>query len=753
MRRVLCVGGGPAGLYFSILAKRSRPDLAIRVVERNRPDDTFGWGVVFSDETLDNFAQADRPTYDAITARFKHWRDIETWVGDRCVRSTGHGFAALERKELLLILQDRCRELGIDLEFEREIESVAALADADLVIGADGVNSWVRSAFAEQFQPSIDWRRCKFTWLGTDKPLEAFTFVFRENEHGLFQVHAYPFSDRLSTWIVECREEVWRAAGLEDADEAETVAYCEALFAPDLDGHRLLANRSLWRSFPTVRCANWVHDHIVLLGDAAHTAHFSIGSGTKMAMEDAMALARSLERRDWDDLPAALEDYREARWVDVLKTQKAAQTSLEWFENSARYLDQHPVLFTFNLMTRSKQITYDNLAMRDPALIERVDEAFAAREGAPPGPDGKARPPIFTPYDLGGLELANRIVVSPMCQYSATDGEVGDWHLVHLGSRALGGAGLVITEMTDVAADGRITHRCAGLYRDEHVDAWRRIVDWVHRWTPAKIGIQLAHAGRKGSVRHPWKGEDEPLTADEGAWPTIAPSAIPFRPHWPVPRAMERADMDVVRDAFVAATRRAAEAGFDLVEVHMAHGYLLSSFLSPLTNRRDDEYGGSLENRLRYPLEVFRAMRAAWPAERPMIARISASDWMADGSGTTPAEAVTIASSLAAAGCALIDVSSGGNVAESDIVYGRMYQVPFAERIRYEAGVPVAAVGALLGADHANTALAAGRADLALMARPHLRDPYLTLHAAERYEQWDHWWPGQYLPARPRPPR
>lgn len=751
--RVHCLGGGPASLYFAILIKKAFPDTAIKIFERNRADDTFGWGVVFSDETLENFETADRETYDEITSRFRYWRDIETFVGGEKVVSTGHGFAALERKELLLILQRRCRDLGVELEFEREIESVAELADADLVLAADGVNSRARGELAEHFGPTLDWRRCKFTWLGTDKPLDAFTFIFKENEHGLFQVHAYPFAEGLATWIVECREEVWRRAGLEDASEADTVAYCEELFADDLDGHRLLTNRSLWRTFPTVRCERWVHDNIVLIGDAAHTAHFSIGSGTKMAMEDAMILARTFERLGTADVPAALAAYQDARWVDILKFQKAAQTSLEWFENSARYLDQDPVTFTFNLMTRSKRITYDNLRGRDPRLVERVSAEFAAREGGEPGPDGKPRPPIFTPYRLGELELRNRVVVSPMCQYSATDGVVDDWHLVHLGSRAIGGAGLVITEMTDVTADGRITLGCAGMYTDEHVAAWGRIVDYVHRHTPAKIGIQLAHAGRKGSVVHPWEGDDVPLAPADGGWETLAPTALPFKPDWPVPRAMTRDDMDAVRDAFAAAARRSDDAGFDLVELHLAHGYLLSSFISPLTNRRDDGYGGSLENRLRFPLEVVHAVRAAWPGHKPLLARISASDWMADGSGTTPEESVEVARRLHDAGCDLIDVSSGGNVAESDIVYGRMYQVPFAEKIRYEAGVPVAAVGALLGADHANTVLAAGRADLAVMARPHLRDPYLTLHAAEHYEQWDVWWPGQYQPAKPRPPR
>jgi anthraniloyl-CoA monooxygenase len=584
-------------------------------------------------------------------------------------------------------------------------------------------------------------------------PLDAFTFIFKETEYGLFQVHAYPFEEGLGTWIVECREEVWKAAGLGKLDEAETVAFCEELFADELDGYILMANRSRWRTFPTISCKTWYHDNVVLLGDAAHTAHFSIGSGTKLAMEDAMALAQAFQEYGTDDLGPVLRAYEDARWVDVIKTQKAAQTSLEWFENSARYLGQDPLQFTFNLMTRSKRITYDNLRERDPKLIEKVDNAYSEAVGVEESSSARAVPPAFTPFKLRGLELSNRIVVSPMCQYSAIEGTPNDWHLVHLGSRAVGGAGLVITEMTDVLPEGRITSGCAGMYSKDHAQAWKRIVDFVHQSSQAKIGIQLAHAGRKGSVRHPWEGDDVPLKPEEGPWETIGPSAFPFYPEWPIPRAMGRDDMDRVKEAFVEAARWSDDAGFDLIELHMAHGYLLSSFLSPLSNQRNDEYGGSLENRVRYPLEVFGAVRDAWPDDKPISVRLSASDWMADGSGTTVEESVMFARMLKDAGCDIIDVSSGGNSPESRPLYGRMYQVPFAERIRYEAGIPVMTVGALLGVDHANTVLAAGRADLAVMARPHLHDPYLTLHAAERYEVWDQLWPGQYQPAKPRPPR
>ena len=751
--KIAVLGGGPGGLTFSILMKKSFPEAQIAVVERNGPDDTFGWGVVFSEETLGNLAEVDAESYWKIQASFVRWDDIETHVGGACITSTGHGFCGLARRRLLNILQERCLELGIPIEFHRELKSPAELPPADLVVAADGVNSLVRAAGEDVFRPRIAWGRCRFSWLGTTLPLTAFTFHFKRNEHGLFRVHAYPFEAGLSTWIVECREETWRAAGLDVADEQGSVGYCERLFADELGGHRLLTNRSLWRSFPTIACETWRSGHTILIGDAAHTAHFSIGSGTKLAMEDAIALVEAFRRVGADDVPAALGAYEEARRGEVARTQRAAATSLDWFENTERYSGQDPVPFTFNLMTRSKRITWDNLALRDPALVERVREDFGRAMKAPRGRDGRFSPPVFSPFRLRGLQLANRIVVSPMCQYSARDGEPNDWHLVHLGSRAVGGAGLVITEMTNVSQDGRITTGCAGMYDPTHVAAWRRITEFVHRHSAAKIGIQLAHAGRKASFHHPWDRDgDEPLTAEEGAWRTIGPSAEPFRPHWPKPKEMDRAEMDRIRDAFARAALMTEEAGFDLIELHMAHGYLLSSFISPLSNRRRDEYGVSLENRMRFPLEVLGAVRAVWPDAKPLAVRISASDWMENGSGITPGESVEIARMLAAHGCDIVDVSSGGNSIESKPVYGRMYQVPFAERIRYEAKVPVMAVGGIQNADQANTILAAGRADLCVLARAHLTDPYLTLHEAARSGWEAHPWPPQYLSVRPLGP-
>ncbi|MCH9651217.1 MAG: bifunctional salicylyl-CoA 5-hydroxylase/oxidoreductase [Deltaproteobacteria bacterium] len=751
------MGGGPAGLYFSILMKKAFPETDITVLERNRADDTFGWGVVFSDETLENFEQADSESFQEIQSSFKRWRNIDTYFDDTRITSTGHGFSALSRKKLLLILQQRCRQLGVNLQFQQEVGNADSLPKADLLLAADGSNSALRSRFASHFRPSLDQRKCRFCWLGTDKPLEAFTFVFKNTEHGVFQVHAYPFEEGLSTWIVECQEDTWHKAGLAEASEADTVAFCEQLFADHLEGYRLLTNRSLWRTFATVRCETWFqagdsHAPVVLLGDAAHTAHFSIGSGTKLAMEDAIALVQAFQQHGTKDLGQALQGYEDARWVDVIKLQKAAQTSLEWFENSHRYLKQPPRQFAFNLMTRSKRITYDNLKERDPQLIAEVDSLFSETLEAPSaGAPTSAPPPLFTPLRLRELQLENRVVVSPMCQYSAVDGLPNDWHLVHLGSRAVGGAGLVITEMTDVLPEGRITFGCTGLYERGHREAWKRIVDFVHSRSRAKIGIQLAHAGRKGSTRLPWDG-DIPLTRGEGAWQTIGPSALPFGPQWPTPREMNRTDMDRVREAFAQAALWADRAGFDLIELHMAHGYLLSSFLSPLSNQRTDDFGGSLRNRSRFPLEVFRAVRQSWPQSKPISVRLSATDWLGD-QGTTVEESVQLAKWLKAAGCDIIDVSSAGNSPESQPEYGRMYQVPFAEQIRYEAGIPVMAVGAILGADHANTVIAAGRADLAAMARPHLRDPYLTLHAAEHYELWDHPWPNPYLTVKPQPPQ
>ena len=748
--RIACLGGGPGGLYAAILLKKLDPRHAVTVYERNAPGVTFGFGVVFSAETLGNLEEADPESFASIQAAFRYWDDIDTYVDEAKVTSTGHGFCGCARGTLLRILEDRASELGVELCFEHEVKSVAELSDFDLIVAADGANSAVRAAYAEHLKPEIDLRDNRFTWLGTTRPMDSFVFIFRRTEHGLFMAHAYPYEDGLGTFIVECSDATWRAAGMDRATEAETVAFSQHIFADWLDGHSLLSNRSIWRKFPTVRCGTWHHKNVVVIGDAAHTAHYSVGSGTKLAMEDAIELAEAFQTAGTGDVPAALETYERARWVDVAKVQKAAQTSLEWFESADRYLIQDPVLFTFNLLTRSKRITFDNLALRDPDFIARVREAFAESVGMPLGSDGTAPPPMFAPFELRGLPLVNRIVVSPMCQYVARDGVPDEWQLVHLGSRAVGGAGLIFTEMTDVSPDARISPGCAGIWNDEQQAAWARIVDFVHTHSQAKIAMQLGHAGRKGATCVPWEGGDnQPLP--DGEWEIIAPSPLPYYEHSRTPRAMDRSDMDRVISDHAAAARRADAAGFDLLEIHMAHGYLLASFISPLTNLRDDGYGGPVEGRMRFPLEVFDAVRAAWPADKPISVRISATDW-APG-GTTGDDAVAIARMLKDHGCDVIDVSAGQTVPFATPNYGRMFQVPWSDRIRHEVGIPTISVGAIEDADHANTVLAAGRADLTALARPHLFDPYLTLHEAARYEYWDQPWPEPYLTVRPRPPR
>jgi anthraniloyl-CoA monooxygenase len=748
--KIVCVGGGPAGLYFALLMKKADPTHEITVLERNGPGDTFGFGVVFSDATLENFAEADAETHRAIAASFAHWHDIQIHYRGQVLTSTGHGFAGLARTRLLAILQARCADLGVKLLFQTEVPDPEAYRDADLVLGADGVNSTVRARYAAHFRPRIDWRPNRFVWLGTTCPFPAFTFLFREDGHGLWRAHAYRYDERQATFIVETTGTTWQRAGLDEATEADTLAFCETLFAPELQGHRLVANRSLWRQFPTVANACWSHDNVVLAGDAAHTAHFSIGSGTKLAMEDAIALARAL--RDDPDVPAALAAYEAARRPLVESAQRAARVSLAWFEETERYHGRlEPIQFAFSLLTRSLRVTHANLRARDPAFVAAVDAWFAGQAAAQSGrpvAGAPAPPPMFTPFRLRDLVLENRVVVSPMCQYSAEDGTPTDWHLVHLGSRAIGGAGLVMTEMTDVSRDGRISPGCAGMYRPEHVEAWRRIVDFVHAHSQARIGIQLAHAGRKGSTRRLWEGIDEPLP--DGSWPLISASAVPYHPYSQVPAPMDRAAMDLVRDQFVRAARMADEAGFDLLELHFAHGYLLASFLSPLTNTRRDGYGGDLEHRARYPLEVFEAVRAAWPARKPMSVRISATDW-AEG-GSTPDDAVALARMLAGRGCDVIDVSSGQTVPWAQPAYGRLYQTPFSERVRQEAGIATMTVGGISTHADINSILAAGRADLCVLARTHLWDPYFTRHAAAE-QGYELPWPDPYVSLRGFVPR
>ncbi len=716
------------------------------MLERNRADDTFGWGVVFSDQTLENFRVADAPTFRAITSSFAHWDDIDVFVHGRRTTSGGHGFSGIGRKKLLQILQARCAELGVDLRFCVDVQDVAqleslGLGDADLIVAADGVNSIIRRKYAEHFQPDLDSRTARFTWLGTTLPFDAFTFFFVENEHGVFQAHCYRFDKDTSTFIVECDETSWRSAGLDKMNTSETIAACEAMFGEWLGSHRLMSNAthrdgSPWVNFVRVRNARWFFKNIALIGDAAHSAHFSIGSGTKLAMEDAISLARHVSRTS--DISAALPAYQDERATDALRLQNAARNSMEWFENVRRYIHLAPEQFAYSLLTRSQRVSHENLRLRDATYLSDVERWFAGSSDASPPP------PMFTPFRLRALTLHNRVIVSPMDMYSASDGTPNDFHLVHLGARALGGAALVMTEMVCVSPEARITPGCTGMYHGDHLTSWKRIVDFTHDWTGARICIQLGHAGRKASTRLPWEGTDLPLA--DANWERIGPSAISYGPTLPAPREMSRADMDTVLSDFVRATTMCREAGFDMVELHCAHGYLLSSFLTPVSNHRTDDYGGSLKNRLRFPLEVFNAMRREWPEDKPMSVRVSATDWMEDG--LTPAESVGIARAFVDAGADIIHVSTGQTVSDASPVYGRLFQTPYSDRIRNEAKVPTIAVGNITDFDQVNSIIAAGRADLVSIGRPHLSDPNWTLHAAAQQTFAGVRWPVQYYQGR-----
>ena len=725
--RIACLGGGPAGLYFAISMKLRDPGHDVTVIERNRADDTFGWGVVLSDETLDNLAANDATSAQSIRAHFAYWDDVALhFKGTRQV-SSGHGFCGIGRKQLLILLQERARELGVDLQFETEAKSAEDYRkDYDLVVASDGLNSRTRSLYAETFKPDVDTRLCNFVWLGTHQTFkDAFTFIFEETEHGWVWAHAYQFDDDTATFIVECTQETFDAFGFGSMSQQESIKVCEEIFKDHLGGHALMTNAnhirgSAWIRFPRVLCEKWSHENVVLMGDAAATAHFSIGSGSKLALESAIALADLLH--ETPDLQSAFEDYEEQRRLEVLRLQSAARNSMEWFERVERYLDLDPVQLNYSMLTRSQRISHENLRERDKDWLESAERWFMTQAGAPE--DAPLRAPMFAPFRLRDMDLKSRIVVSPMAQYKAEDGCPTDWHLVHYGERAKGGAGLVYTEMTCVSPEGRITPGCPGLYAPEHEAAWSRIADFVHTQTDAKICCQIGHSGRKGSTQLGWDEMDAPLP--DGNWDTVSASAIPWSDQNATPREITRAEMDEVRDQFVSAAKMADRAGFDMIELHAAHGYLISSFLSPVSNQRGDEYGGSLENRLRYPLEVFAAMRAVLPEGKPMSVRISANDWVGED-GVTPDEAVKIARAFWEAGADLIDVSAGQTTIDANPVYGRMFQTPFSDQIRNEAGICTMAVGNIFEADHANSILMAGRADLVAVGRPHLADPYWTL--------------------------
>jgi anthraniloyl-CoA monooxygenase len=744
--KILCLGGGPAGLYFAISMKLRDPSHDVTVLERNRANDTFGWGVVLSDDALERMQKNDPKSTEAIRDHFAYWDDIAViHKGVRTV-SGGHGFAGIGRKQMLIILQERARELGVEMRFETEFKSAEEYRrDYDLVVGADGINSLVRREYEDVFKPDIDMRKCKFVWLGTHQKFnDAFTFIFEKTEHGWVWAHIYQFDDNTATFIVECLPPTWERWGFEHMSKEETVETCRKIFEKHLGGHELMSNAAhlrgsaVWMQFPRVICEKWYNGNVVLMGDSAATGHFSIGSGSRLAFDSAIALADYLHSEP--TMEAAFERYQEERRVEVLRLQSAARNSLEWFEEVERYLDLDPIQFNYSLLTRSQRISHENLRLRDPEWLREAEDWFQAQAGGKPG-----RTPMFAPYKLRDMELANRVVVSPMAQYKAVDGCPTDWHFVHYAERAKGGAGLVYTEMTCVSPEGRITPGCTGLYAPEHETGWKRLVDFVHAETEAKICCQIGHAGRKASVQVPWEDDEKPLV--EGGWPIISPSAIAWSPDHVVPKAMDRADMDAVKAEFVAATDMAERSGFDMIELHAAHGYLISSFISPLSNLRTDEYGGSLGNRMRYPLEVFAAMRAAWPEEKPMSVRISANDWVGSD-GITPEDAVEIAKMFHEAGADIIDVSAGQTSTEATPIYGRMFQTPFSDRIRNETGIATMAVGNIFEVDHVNSILMAGRADLVCLARPHLADPYWTLHAAVTLGDRDAHWPLPYLAGR-----
>ncbi|MEX3007816.1 bifunctional salicylyl-CoA 5-hydroxylase/oxidoreductase [Hoeflea sp. TYP-13] len=751
--KITVVGGGPGGLYFALLTKKQRPDWTIEVFEQNRDDDTFGFGVVFSDDTLDEFLSRDPETYEKIRDHFAYWDDIAIHFKGEEVRCAGNGFCGTSRFTLLRILHERCEELGVVLNFSDRIEPAelgVRFADSDIIVASDGINSAIRDHFADAFQPSITIKSNRFCWMGSTRPMDEFNYFFRMTEHGIICAHTYQYQADASTWVFEMDEACWQGHGFEEFDEEGSKVKLEAIFADELQGHGLLLNRSNWRKFPRIFCEKWYHENIVILGDAKASAHFSIGSGTKLAMECGIALSDAVLEHGEQSVEVAFKAYDDERRTPCQIIQHNADVSLAWFEHMGRSWDMDPMQFSMVVMCRAKSITYDNLILRDPSYVEAVDTAWYERYYRETGIDvRRSRPtPMFTPFRLRELEIPNRVVMSPMAQYSADEnGDLTDWHFVHYTSHALGGMGMIYCEMTCPSPDARITLGCPGMWTDDHEAQWKRIVDFVHANSDTKFCMQLGHSGRKGSTQLGWEKMDYPIADADKNWPLLSASPIPyFEGISQVPQELDRAGMDRIRDDFVQGAERAARAGFDMLELHCAHGYLFGSFLSPLTNRRTDAYGGSVENRLRFPLEIFEAMRAVWPQEKPMSVRVSATDWKEGG--LSEEDLFAIANAFHDAGCDLIDVSAGQTVPDQQPVYGRMFQAQFAEAVRNVPKIATMAVGNITEAAQVNTILHTRRADLVALARPHLWDPYFTRRAAATYGAEVGHWPPQYLTGR-----
>ena len=723
MKKITVIGGGPGGLYFSILTKKAMPNCQIDVYERNKPDDSFGFGVVFSDETLGEFLMRDVQSYELIRSEFAYWDDIIIARDGQTVNISGNGFCGCSRKTLLKLLHQRCREEGVNLHFEQNVDDLSQFADSDIIVACDGIGSAIRTQFASEFGTKIELKKNRFVWLGSTKPLDAFTYFFRTTPFGTIVAHTYQYEEGMSTWIFECSDETWQKFGFEVTNEKDTIDKISELFSEELEGHPLISNKSHWRQFPHVTNKKWSHCNIVLLGDAKATAHYSIGSGTKLAMDSAIGLSDAVIANP-NNVQAAFEQYDKTRRNTVEMIQYAALVSLDWFENMDRHI-QHPFYqFAFGCMTRSKKVTFENLQIRDKSFTDKVLKEFNDNCNV----NDKNQSAAFSTFKLRDLELSNRIVMAPMGQYSAENGLVNDWHLVHYGSRATGGVGLILTEMTAVSPTGRITLGCTGIYNENQVVEWKKITDFIHQHTQTKIGIQLGHSGRKGAIKKPWEGQNEPIEKD---WELLSASPIPFHSNMATPKEMTLEDMNKITAEFVQATKNADKAGFDMIELQAHHGFLLASFLSPLTNRRKDEFSGSIENRIKFPLRVFTEIRNVFPQHKPMSVRISASDWAENG--ISEEEVIYIANAFKSAGADIINVSTGNTVAYQKPQMGRMWQTPFSDLVRNTVHIPTITAGFIQDIDQINTIILNGRADLVALGRPLLADANFVRNA-QAYE-------------------